>query len=270
MVPRWALRFWPDTRPMVDDQIGMAPSNHGTDTAAHAARPGGCAAGVLAAAPRIRVHQGPELVPGDVRRDRLHGDLHEDRRGGRPRTWTRPARPRCGPGTGRASPTSRSRTSVPPTPPTTSLPGTTSNTDLRPRHRRDGQPGARRSGPRPGSPDLRHAADAGGQPAHARRRHRGRRRSPPQLVRDRPSRPGRAAAGLLRVRVLRIGGTHTRHAPAPATDPAGKTSCAKKKGKKRKAGKRKAGVEGRKKKRQARLQAPEAQEAQALEAQLAG
>lgn len=30
MVPRWALRFWPDTRTMVDDVIGMAPSNHGT------------------------------------------------------------------------------------------------------------------------------------------------------------------------------------------------------------------------------------------------
>ena len=33
MVPRWALRFWPDTRPMVDDLIGFAPSNHGTITA---------------------------------------------------------------------------------------------------------------------------------------------------------------------------------------------------------------------------------------------
>jgi triacylglycerol esterase/lipase EstA (alpha/beta hydrolase family) len=30
MVPRWALRFWPDTRTMVDDVIGFAPSNHGT------------------------------------------------------------------------------------------------------------------------------------------------------------------------------------------------------------------------------------------------
>jgi pimeloyl-ACP methyl ester carboxylesterase len=30
MVPRWALRFWPDTRTMVDDQIGLASSNHGT------------------------------------------------------------------------------------------------------------------------------------------------------------------------------------------------------------------------------------------------
>ncbi|MCW2751821.1 MAG: putative lipase [Aeromicrobium sp.] len=30
MVPRWALRFWPDTRADVADVIGMAPSNHGT------------------------------------------------------------------------------------------------------------------------------------------------------------------------------------------------------------------------------------------------
>jgi len=33
MIPRWALRFWPDTRAMVDDQIGLAPSNHGTASA---------------------------------------------------------------------------------------------------------------------------------------------------------------------------------------------------------------------------------------------
>ena len=30
MLPRWALRFWPDLRPMVDDLVGLAPSNHGT------------------------------------------------------------------------------------------------------------------------------------------------------------------------------------------------------------------------------------------------
>lgn len=30
MVGRWALRFWPDTRRLVDDVIGLAPSNHGT------------------------------------------------------------------------------------------------------------------------------------------------------------------------------------------------------------------------------------------------
>lgn len=33
MIGRWALRFWPDTRPLVDDLIGLAPSNHGTETA---------------------------------------------------------------------------------------------------------------------------------------------------------------------------------------------------------------------------------------------
>jgi pimeloyl-ACP methyl ester carboxylesterase len=30
MLPRWALRFWPDTRSMVDDDIGLAASNHGS------------------------------------------------------------------------------------------------------------------------------------------------------------------------------------------------------------------------------------------------
>jgi hypothetical protein len=30
MVPRWALRFWPDTRRLVDDVVGLDPSNHGT------------------------------------------------------------------------------------------------------------------------------------------------------------------------------------------------------------------------------------------------
>jgi hypothetical protein len=40
MSMRWALRFWPDTRKMVDDVIGMAGSNHGTDSAAVAAPAG--------------------------------------------------------------------------------------------------------------------------------------------------------------------------------------------------------------------------------------
>lgn len=38
MVPRWALRWWPDTRAMVDDVIGFAPSNHGSTAG------GGCSA----------------------------------------------------------------------------------------------------------------------------------------------------------------------------------------------------------------------------------
>jgi hypothetical protein len=43
MSPRWALRFWPDTRGMVDDMIGLAPSNHGTLLAAGICLAGGCA-----------------------------------------------------------------------------------------------------------------------------------------------------------------------------------------------------------------------------------
>lgn len=30
MVPRWALRFWPGTRPLVHDLVAIDPSNHGT------------------------------------------------------------------------------------------------------------------------------------------------------------------------------------------------------------------------------------------------
>jgi hypothetical protein len=41
MVPRWALRWWPDARPMVDDVVGFAGTNHGT-TMAHADCPRGC------------------------------------------------------------------------------------------------------------------------------------------------------------------------------------------------------------------------------------
>ena len=43
MVPRWALRFWPDTRELVDDLVGFAPSNHGT-TEARDCESGGCSA----------------------------------------------------------------------------------------------------------------------------------------------------------------------------------------------------------------------------------
>jgi len=41
MSMRWALRFWPDTRSMVDDVIGFAGSNHGTE----AGGPGLCSNG---------------------------------------------------------------------------------------------------------------------------------------------------------------------------------------------------------------------------------
>ncbi|HTL24026.1 MAG TPA: hypothetical protein VL281_08320 [Mycobacteriales bacterium] len=45
MSMRWALRFWPDTRPMVDDVVGMAPTNHGTTAG------GSCVPGVTSCVP---------------------------------------------------------------------------------------------------------------------------------------------------------------------------------------------------------------------------
>jgi triacylglycerol esterase/lipase EstA (alpha/beta hydrolase family) len=45
MSMRWALRFWPDTRAMVDDIIGMAPDNHGTTAG------GGCQEGTTNCVP---------------------------------------------------------------------------------------------------------------------------------------------------------------------------------------------------------------------------
>ena len=44
MVPRWAFKYFPDTRAMVDDMIGLDPSNHGTlDAYPVCAAHGGCA-----------------------------------------------------------------------------------------------------------------------------------------------------------------------------------------------------------------------------------
>jgi triacylglycerol esterase/lipase EstA (alpha/beta hydrolase family) len=43
MVPRWALRFWRDTRKLVDDDIGLDASNHGTITAESSCQNEGCA-----------------------------------------------------------------------------------------------------------------------------------------------------------------------------------------------------------------------------------
>lgn len=40
MLPRWALRFWPDIRPLVDDLVGFSASNHGTVLAPLACVPG--------------------------------------------------------------------------------------------------------------------------------------------------------------------------------------------------------------------------------------
>jgi hypothetical protein len=44
MITRWSLRFWPDTRRMVDDVIGMAGSNHGSSGGGASCLPGCSAA----------------------------------------------------------------------------------------------------------------------------------------------------------------------------------------------------------------------------------
>ncbi|GGF45672.1 lipase [Marmoricola endophyticus] len=43
MVPRWSLKYFPDTRAMVDDMVGIDPSNHGTLDAYAVCAVGGCA-----------------------------------------------------------------------------------------------------------------------------------------------------------------------------------------------------------------------------------
>jgi pimeloyl-ACP methyl ester carboxylesterase len=46
MSMRWALRFWPDTRAMVADVIGLSPSNHGTTAASASSCAPGCPPGI--------------------------------------------------------------------------------------------------------------------------------------------------------------------------------------------------------------------------------
>ena len=82
MVPRWALRFWPDTRAMVDDLVGLSPSNHGTLDAIPA-----CAQSCAPAFWQQRsnaafiaaLNSAQETFPGISYTEHLH----EHRRGGR-------------------------------------------------------------------------------------------------------------------------------------------------------------------------------------------
>ncbi len=67
MISRWALKYWPDTRGMVDDLIGMAPSNHGTDRAILLCSPD-CAPAIwqqrTGSAFMNALNAGPETWPG--------------------------------------------------------------------------------------------------------------------------------------------------------------------------------------------------------------
>ena len=69
MVGRWALKYWPDTRAMVDDYVGLASSNHGT-TSAHfsCGLPNGCSAANWQQSAGSKfltaLNTGPETWPG--------------------------------------------------------------------------------------------------------------------------------------------------------------------------------------------------------------
>ncbi|KAA9161902.1 lipase [Amycolatopsis acidicola] len=67
MIPRWALKYWPDTRADVADLVGLAPSNHGTLIAQAVCLPG-CAPSFwqqrTGSAFMTALNSGPETWPG--------------------------------------------------------------------------------------------------------------------------------------------------------------------------------------------------------------
>ena len=94
MIPRWALRFWPDTRAMVDDVIGLAP-----EQPRHRDRP-------VHLRPRLRARRSGSSAPArsSSRRStpaRRPSPASPTPRStptptsSSPRTWTTPAAPRC-------------------------------------------------------------------------------------------------------------------------------------------------------------------------------
>jgi pimeloyl-ACP methyl ester carboxylesterase len=68
MIGRWALKYWPDTRELVDDLVGLAPSNHGTLDADVLCAAGPCAPAIhqqaLAADFIDALNTGPETFAG--------------------------------------------------------------------------------------------------------------------------------------------------------------------------------------------------------------
>ena len=76
MIMRIGLRWWPDTRKMVDDVIGMAGTNHGTDHAAASCQPG-CTPAAGQQASNSNFTARAQLRSADVQGDQLHRDLHE-------------------------------------------------------------------------------------------------------------------------------------------------------------------------------------------------
>ncbi len=100
MVPRWALKYWPDTRAMVDDLVGLDAVQPRHPRRVRRVRRRRVRPGVLAAADRLEVPGRAEPGRRDLRRHLLHAGLHRDRRGRgaqpRPRREQRAAPPAPG------------------------------------------------------------------------------------------------------------------------------------------------------------------------------
>jgi hypothetical protein len=66
---RWALKYWPEIRPLIDDFVGIAPANHGADSAAAlCGLPAGCGPSIRQMSPGSRLlsalDAGPQVFPG--------------------------------------------------------------------------------------------------------------------------------------------------------------------------------------------------------------
>src|SRR3954471_17140911 len=123
MSMRWALRFWPDTRDMVDDVIGFSGSNHGTTVAGGDCAALGCPPAVwqqaanakFIAALNSRAETCPRSprVPSRPRPSPTPRSGPTPTRSSSPPATRPPPAPRCTPAVG-GSPTWRSRTSARP------------------------------------------------------------------------------------------------------------------------------------------------------------
>ncbi|BBH68643.1 hypothetical protein ACTI_53280 [Actinoplanes sp. OR16] len=80
LIGRWALKYWPDTRGMVDDYVALAPPNHGTATfVAQCAAAGECPAARWQQRAGSRflaaLNDGPQTWPGiDYTQVMTHAD----------------------------------------------------------------------------------------------------------------------------------------------------------------------------------------------------
>jgi len=66
---RWAIKHWPEIRPLIEDFVGIAPANHGADSAAAlCGLPAGCGPSIRQMSPGSKLltalDAGPQVFPG--------------------------------------------------------------------------------------------------------------------------------------------------------------------------------------------------------------